>query len=89
MKNNSMVKEWNNEFIIEFENGYKVVLPFIKGLTRAVPTKSKINVIGPNGEYLTTNFLKENHGRGLSGDDIVTILATVKSLEKNQNLDIL
>jgi hypothetical protein len=84
-----MVKEWNNEIVMEFENGFKVVIPFVKGMTRPITVKPKIDVVGPNGEYLTGNFISENFGKGLSADDIVSILAKVKELNKTEPLDIL
>lgn len=84
-----MIKEWKDSILFEFENGYKVRIPYVKSVSMPVPVKPKIDVMGPNNEYLTPNFLGNQYGINLDANDIVDILARVKSIDKNENLDIL
>lgn len=84
-----MIKEWNKSLVFQFDNGYKVRIPYIKSLTLPVPTRSKIDVLGPNDEYLTPNFLTDKFGSGLDADEITTILARVKNIDPNEDFNIL
>ena len=84
-----MIKEWKNSVLFQFDNGYRVRIPYVKSLTIPVPTKSKIDVLGPNDEYLSPNFLNEKYGIGLDADEITDILAKVKSINPNEEFNIL
>lgn len=84
-----MIKEWKNNIIFQFDNGYRVRIPYIKSMTLPVPSRSKIDILGPNDEYLTPNFLNEKYGNGLSADEIIPILAKVQSIKKGEDINIL
>lgn len=84
-----MIKEWKNSVLFQFDNGYRVRIPYVKSLTIPVPTKSKIDILGPNDEYLSPNFLNEKYGIGLDADEITDILAKVKSINPNEEFNIL
>jgi len=84
-----MIREWKNNIIFEFENGYRVKLPYIPSTNIAVPIRVKCDVLGPNNEYLTPNILKEKYNISLGANEIVDILAKVKNITPNENLNIL
>lgn len=88
-KKNIMIKEWKYNFIFEFRNGYRVRIPYVKSTSIPIPTKPKFDVLGPNDEYLTPNFMNEKYGKNLDADDIIDILAKVKNIDPNEDINIL
>jgi len=84
-----MIKEWKGVLIYEFENGYRVSVPYIKSIKFAIGNTPIVDVLGPNNEYLTSNFLPEGHGNGLTADEIADLIYRVKSIKVGEIVDIL
>jgi|SaaInl6LU_22_DNA_1037377.scaffolds.fasta_scaffold00472_17 hypothetical protein len=84
-----MIKEWKEDIIFEFDNGYRVRIPYVKSTNLAIPTKPVFDVLGPNDEYLTPNFTNKKYLKGVTADELITILSKIKDLEPNRQFDIL
>jgi len=84
-----MVQEWKNDIVFVFENGCRVRIPYVKSMSRPIPTRPIFDVLGPNDEYLTPNFLNKDYGKHLKADDIVEIMNKVKNLDPNEDINIM
>jgi len=82
-----MIREWKDSIIFEFDNGYRVSFKYVRSISVAVPTRVNPEVIGPNNEYLTSNFIETN--KLYNSDELSTLLEIVRNLDKNQEINIL
>jgi len=82
-----MIREWKDSIIFEFDNGYRVSFKYARSFSVAVPTRVNPEVIGPNNEYLTSNFIETN--KRYNSDELSALLEIVRNLDKNQEINIL
>ncbi len=82
-----MVREWKDSIVFEFSNGYRVSFKYVRSQSIAVPTRVNPEVIGPNNEYLTSNFIEL--GKRYNSDELTVLLDLVRNLDKNEEINIL
>jgi len=82
-----MIRQWKDSIIFEFDNGYRVSFKYTQSISVAVPMRVNPEVMGPNNEYLTSNFIELN--KKYNSDELSVLLEIVRNLDKNQEINIL